>query len=137
MKGPRFAESSDQYPFVIAELADSWRVIECADDMQWILQRRTTNRGEIQWNGRSFCRTKEALLRCIKEREAGKVPGTLLALPDRYLEGARQPQRAMDSKFQQSVAPPHSEPQNEATKPPMPDLLSTRPAASALGATGP
>jgi hypothetical protein len=103
---PRFAESSDGYPFVVASLAGGWRIIECAADMQWIIQRRTTNRGKIQWDGQSFCATKQALLRNICERRIEPSP-TLLALPDRYPEGHRQPAGASDSGFQeQEVAPP-------------------------------
>jgi hypothetical protein len=43
-----------------------WRVIECHDGIQWILQAR--NRAETVardvWRGRSYCRTREALVRC-------------------------------------------------------------------------
>lgn len=100
-KMPRFAESSNEYPFVVANLWDGWRVIECADDMQWVLQRQTSNHGKIQWNGRSFCRSKEALLRNIRERAIELLPA-MLALPDRYAEGHRQPERAMDGEFGES-----------------------------------
>src|SRR5262245_49561226 len=50
---------------LVAQLNASWRVVD--DPLQWILQRRkgkprSRNSG---WRGRSFCRTKDALLGCI------------------------------------------------------------------------
>ena len=43
-----------------------WQVSE--DELQWLLQRYQGGR----WRDRSFCRTREALLRCIREY-CGKV----------------------------------------------------------------
>ena len=61
------------------QLNEGWRVSE--DELQWILQRR---KGK-QWSGRSFCRTREALLRCVREY-CGIVDAEALkrleALPD-------------------------------------------------------
>ena len=42
-------------------LNSGWRVVE--DDLQWMLQRN----GGTKWHYRSFCRTRGALLRCIRE----------------------------------------------------------------------
>jgi hypothetical protein len=60
------AESDGSYARVVAVLNSGWRVIECRHGIQWILQRR--NRAETVarhvWRGRSYCRTKEALIRC-------------------------------------------------------------------------
>ena len=39
-----------------------WPVIECRDGEQWILQRRSN-----KWEGRSYCRTAEALRRVVRE----------------------------------------------------------------------
>jgi hypothetical protein len=50
------------------------RVIVCAAGIQWILQNRSGKR----WHSRSFCQTKEALIRCC----GGSTP-ELDALPDR------------------------------------------------------
>ena len=70
------SETSDDYPRVVAILSDGkTRVIVCYAGIQWIVQRK---RGE-QWHSRSFCQTKEALLRCC-----GHDPHPVLAaLPDR------------------------------------------------------
>jgi hypothetical protein len=83
-----FAESDDSYPATVVVLNRGWRVIECRHGIQWILQRR--NRAETVarhvWHGRSYCRTKEALIRCCDEH-ADQInpaaPRTLGALPDR------------------------------------------------------
>jgi len=39
------------------------------DPLQWILQRKKGNprNKNSGWRGRSFCRTREALLRCVRE----------------------------------------------------------------------
>lgn len=82
------AESDDSYPRVIAILNRGWRVIECRHGIQWILQRR--NRAETVarhvWRGRSYCSTKEALIRCCDEHAGQIDPAarlTLMALPER------------------------------------------------------
>lgn len=48
-------ESADDYHRVVAVLNDRWRVIECRDGIQWVLQRRgspETIRGD-DWRSRS------------------------------------------------------------------------------------
>ena len=52
---------------LLIDLNSQWRVTE--DDLQYILQRRTGARRSKAsgWRCRSFCRTREALLRCIRE----------------------------------------------------------------------
>lgn len=69
-----------------------WRVIGCRDDMQWILQRASKGASGISWKGLSFCRTKSALRRCIRQK-VGEIPAfaadALDTLPERYPEGRR------------------------------------------------
>jgi hypothetical protein len=62
-------ESADDYHKVIAQLSDRWRVIECADGIQWILQHRGSPEKPRRddWRGRSYCRDREALRRCGRE----------------------------------------------------------------------
>ena len=51
---------------VPVQLNEGWRVSE--DSIQWKLQRRCSKPGQkAKWTGRSFCRTREALLRCVRE----------------------------------------------------------------------
>ena len=79
---------------LIIQLNERWRV---ADDgeLQWMLQRKA-NKGRAQradgslrspYRTRSFCETRAALLRCIREY-CGQVDGAALrtveGLPERY-----------------------------------------------------
>ena len=52
---------------LIAQLNANWRVVD--DPLQWILQRRKGNprKKNSGWQDRSFCTTREGLLRCIRE----------------------------------------------------------------------
>ncbi len=79
-----FSESVESYPHV--RLNAGWRVIVCRDGLQWILQAR--NRAETvsrtDWRGRSYCRTREALIRCCDAYCGAIDPAaaaTLSALP--------------------------------------------------------
>jgi len=87
----RPSESYENWPHVIARW-DGWRVIGCRDDMQWILQRGRKGGSGTQWAGISYCRTKPALARCIRQK-VGEIPAfataALDALPERYPEGRR------------------------------------------------
>ncbi len=54
------------------QISRNWRIAE--DELQWILQRcknlkqYTSDRDHSEnWRGRSFCRTRKALIRCIRE----------------------------------------------------------------------
>jgi len=81
------SEEADDYHAVVVKLNDNWRVIVCVADLQWILQRRTGVRhGGARWEGRSFCRTSEALNR-LSRKQAGiigvAVSAVLAALPVR------------------------------------------------------
>jgi hypothetical protein len=48
-------------------LNSGWRVVD--DPLQWILQRRNSkpDKKHSGWANRSYCRTREALLRCVRE----------------------------------------------------------------------
>jgi hypothetical protein len=81
------AESDNSYPFVVV-LNSGSRVIECRHGFQWTLQHR--NRAETVarhvWRGQSYCRTKEALIRCCDEHADQIDPAAnviLAALPER------------------------------------------------------
>jgi len=70
---------------LVAQLNNNWRVVD--DRLQWILQRKKGKPRDKTsgWRGRAFCRTQEALLRCIREY-CGEVRVEALAklksLPD-------------------------------------------------------
>jgi hypothetical protein len=82
---------------LIAQLNASWRVID--DPLQWILQRTKGNprKKNSGWRDRSFCRTRDALLRCVREY-CGEVDpsalATLKALSDWHPDWDRRRQRA-------------------------------------------
>jgi hypothetical protein len=60
---------------MVAALDGNRRVIADAGDVQWILQ---VQRSDGSWSNRTYCRTKEALIRCC----GGSTP-ELDALHDR------------------------------------------------------
>jgi hypothetical protein len=79
----RRGEENDTYP-AIATLNNRWRIIVCRNSIQWILQAR--GGGPNSWRGRSFCRTRDALIQCAQDH-AGDIAGgalvILLRLPER------------------------------------------------------
>ena len=81
------SEEADDYHAVITHLNDRWRVVVCAAGVQWVLQRRRgERRGTARWEGRSYCRTGQALNR-LSRRHAGAIDPTaaaiLASLPER------------------------------------------------------
>ena len=83
-------ETADNYERVIARLNGHWRVINCKDDWQWILQRRDAERsGQPRWTGHSYFRTKSALIRVSRTscgRINPKAMAILQSLPNRFGE---------------------------------------------------
>jgi hypothetical protein len=79
---PRPAHPSNR---LVTQLNERWRVVD--DPLQWILQRKKGNprKKNSGWRDRSFCRTRDALLRCVGEY-CGEVDDNSLAklksLPD-------------------------------------------------------
>lgn len=81
---------------LVAQLNATWRVVD--DPIQWILQRKKGNprKGNFGWCGRSFCTTREALLRRIREHCGEVEPEALAAcqtLPDWHPDWDRKNQR--------------------------------------------
>ena len=80
------AEEADHYDSVVARLNRNWRVIVCSARIQWVLQRRRgQRRGRARWEGRSYCRTKEAITRLSRRfaRPIDPVAAAIMAaLPD-------------------------------------------------------
>jgi hypothetical protein len=85
------AESSEDYRDVVLILNDRWRVIEGRDRIQWILQYRNRAKTVARdvWRGRSYCHTREALIRiCEAQVELDKEHRTVLAeLPEIFSGG--------------------------------------------------
>lgn len=75
-------ESDDDYGRIVCRLNDRWRVIECRDGIQWILQYRASAAGTYagaRWSSRSYCRTREALIR-VCGAHAGEQHATARAV---------------------------------------------------------
>jgi hypothetical protein len=82
------AETADDYSGLVANLNPDWRVVECRDRAQWILQRRGSPKKPRRndWRGRSYCRTAKALRRCTRDYAGTIGPSAsaiLAALPER------------------------------------------------------
>lgn len=67
-------ESDDNYFAVLVALNTRWRVIACRDGIQWILQQRDATRSlhGAPWRGRSYFRTRDALI-CVCAVHAGPI----------------------------------------------------------------
>lgn len=78
-------ESADNYRRVVSRLNARWRVIECRDGIQWILQQGKSSGHGMAWRGRSYCRTKAGLMRACAHRIGemdADARATLDSLPD-------------------------------------------------------
>jgi hypothetical protein len=81
---------------LVAQLNEGWRVVD--DPLQRILQRKKGNsrRKNSGWRGRSFCRTRDALLRCVAGF-CGEIDDNALAelksLPDWHPDWDSRDQR--------------------------------------------
>ncbi len=81
---------------VIAQLSPKWRVIESPPGWfgQWLLQRRqgAPGRKSTGWTNQSFCVSRQALERCVREF-CGQVDpiarAVIDSLPEKYPSHAR------------------------------------------------
>ncbi len=85
---PNRQETSNEYSGVTANLTGTIRVITCKDDLQWILQKRMGGCGKWPWKGKSFCTTRQALIRCTAA--LGAPTGALEVLPEVFRSTAKQ-----------------------------------------------
>ena len=78
---------------LIAQLNENWRVVD--DPLQWILQRKKGSPREKNsgWRNRSFCTTREGLLRCIREC-SGEIDADAFAklrgMPDNHSDNGQR-----------------------------------------------
>jgi hypothetical protein len=73
-------EEADNYEAIVVKLNTGWRIIECRDGIQWILQRLAGQRhGRPRWEGKSYCRTRQGLLRSVHDR-CGPVDTAAVAI---------------------------------------------------------
>lgn len=62
-------ESDDDYKRVIVRFEPNFRIIDGSCGIQWVFQKRDGRRksGAPRWTGRSYCRTRETLIRLYRE----------------------------------------------------------------------
>ena len=73
-------EQSQDYPFVITYLSNRYRLIECRDHIQWILQRRDKN--VPRWRGIYYFLNTHSMSRIL--RQFGLDDGVVGKLPERF-----------------------------------------------------
>ena len=82
---PDHRESSDHYHREVIR-SGRWRIIEGACGLQWALQRQARGGGPdtARWEGKHYCRTRDALVRLWRQftGEDGALLETLL--PERF-----------------------------------------------------
>lgn len=82
-------EEADNYSRVVLRWdfseAKATRIIECRNQIQWIVQYRSgTRSGQPSWRPQSYCRTRQALERLLP----GMAEEIAAALPVRFVEPA-------------------------------------------------
>jgi hypothetical protein len=45
------SETADDYDRIVARIGSDWRIIECRDRLQWILQRRGSPKNHVETIG--------------------------------------------------------------------------------------
>ena len=73
-------EQSQDYPFVITYLSNRYRLIECRDRIQWILQRRDKN--VPRWRGIYYFLNTQSMSRIFRQFDLDN--GVVGQLPERF-----------------------------------------------------
>ena len=94
-------EQSQDYPFVITYLSNRYRLIECRDHIQWILQRRDKN--VPRWRGIYYFLNTQSLSRIF--RQFGLDDGVVGQLPERFESRFKTVQREQTKS--DGVVPSH------------------------------
>jgi hypothetical protein len=82
-------ESDDDYKRVIARFDPNFRIVDGSCGILWVFQKRDGRRksGKPRWTGRSYCRTRETLIRLYLEFCAfvdPEVVAILEQMPERH-----------------------------------------------------
>ena len=75
-----FSEQQQDYPHVVVNIRTHFRLIECRDHIQWILQRRDKNKE--RWRGISYFLFKKSMIRVFQEH--GLDTDLLETLPEHF-----------------------------------------------------
>ena len=73
-------EQSQNYPFVITYFSNRYRLIECRDRIQWILQRRDKN--FPRWRGIYYFLTTQSMSRIFRQFDLDD--GVIGQLPEHF-----------------------------------------------------
>lgn len=76
-----FREKDDDYHGVVVVLNADWRVIECRDGIQWILQKASPS----EWRSKRYLRDSKSLIQRVRNLCGPVNDGSmamLMALPD-------------------------------------------------------
>lgn len=85
-------ESFSNYDAVIIQFNNEWRLIECRDGIQWIIQRANPNkRFNTLWRGSSFHRTSQSLKRvlCNLQIEISPIASQIIDQLPTWIENGR------------------------------------------------
>jgi hypothetical protein len=85
MRTSNLRETADAYDFVVARIDQRHRLIVCGDGIQWIVQKTDGTRdGRPRWKSTGFCRTKNALRRCLSGLDEMVVAQVIDDLPETF-----------------------------------------------------
>ena len=70
-------EKHSEYIYVVANLSKGYRLIECKNNIQWILQKKALSKS--YWRSRKYCLTKNGIIAvldklCIDSTSLSKLP---------------------------------------------------------------
>ena len=74
------SEQQQDYPYMVVNIRTHFRLIECRDNIQWILQRRDKNKE--RWRAISYFMFKKSMIRVFQEH--GLDTDLLDTLPEHF-----------------------------------------------------
>ena len=89
---PAFRERDDLYPKVVAQPSIRWRVILCAQGLQWIIQKKESSHAG-PWRAEKYLTSRSALIKACGTLGLLSDPATeavIYALPDHVSQLAKK-----------------------------------------------
>lgn len=83
-------ETSDEYGRVVHR-EDNWRVAECRDQIQWLLQRRRPGYAGVgtAWDTLAYCVTRAVLVRLYRQHSGSDAAILETVLPEYFPRASR------------------------------------------------
>ena len=100
-----YKEQHQNYQFILGYLSPRFRLIECRDHIQWILQRRDKNKE--RWRAISYFMFKKSMIRVFDEH--GLDTDLLETLPERFESNFKTVQREQRRIHEAIVLPEEKE----------------------------